>query len=257
MALLHSTFGIAARATASNRAQRALDRLVIRLNLLRGIGGDFGVVGTSGVFADLKPGSVIFDIGANRGQFAQAAIASVKDVKLHCFEPSAASFRDLELSVGSLARLNHCALGHEVGSLTLYSDAVGSEMASLYNRDLAHIGKAMSIEETVAVSTVDEYCATHSIAHIDLLKIDVEGAEMDVLRGTTGMLGRRAIGCLIFEFGGTHLDSRVTLRDFYNFLQQHGAKRIGRMTPTGWIAPADHYSESIDTYQAANYVAWF
>ena len=53
----------------------------------------------------------------------------------------------------------------------------------------------------VEVQTGDAYCTRHRIERIDLLKIDVEGAEHLVLRGFERMLHERRIEVIQFEYG--------------------------------------------------------
>ena len=47
--------------------------------------------------------------------------------------------------------------------------------------------------------TLDEYCADQGIERVDLLKLDVEGAELEALRGAGRLLRERRVGCLLFE----------------------------------------------------------
>ena len=53
---------------------------------------------------------------------------------------------------------------------------------------------------------MDDYCAQAGISVIDLLKVDVEGAELQVFYGCRRMLAGRQIRCCTFEFGQTTFD---------------------------------------------------
>ena len=49
------------------------------------------------------------------------------------------------------------------------------------------------------MSPLDDYCAEHGIERIDLLKLDVEGAELEALRGAERLLREARVGCVMFE----------------------------------------------------------
>jgi len=59
---------------------------------------------------------------------------------------------------------------------------------------------------TVRWTTIDRFCAEQKIKKIDVLKIDTEGFELEVLKGTEAMLKRRAISFVYFEFNDIQLD---------------------------------------------------
>ena len=104
------------------------------------------------------------------------------------------------------------------------------------------------------MTPVDRYCDEHEIARIDLLKLDVEGHELDVLEGAARMLSRRQIGLITFEFGGTNIDSRVFFREIYNRLRQ-AEMTVGRITPSGYVFPMPIYRETYERFLATNFLA--
>ena len=78
-------------------------------------------------------------------------------------------------------------------------------------------------EEALA-TTVDSYCKENSIQRIDLLKIDVEGAEYQVMLGARRMLQEKRIGCCVFEFGGTTFDIGNNPDEIESYLDECGYK---------------------------------
>lgn len=60
------------------------------------------------------------------------------------------------------------------------------------------------------------------IPHVDLLKIDVEGAEMSVLTGLGGACNCKAVDLVQFEYGRINLATRHFLQDFYGYLTNRG-----------------------------------
>jgi FkbM family methyltransferase len=225
-----------------------------------GIGGKGSVMDSGEMGAlDLVPnarGAVVFDVGANVGDFCRAVLERKPLAAVHCFEPSLATFATLKDLLDGECRvvLNQIALGSSVGRQILYADERRSGMASLHRRRLDHFGIEFKIEEQVAIDTIDNYCAQKCISSIDLLKIDVEGHELSVLRGGELLFGRRGVKAALFEFGGTQIDSRTFVQDFYYFFKFHGM-RLNRVTPTGYLHPIQSYRELYEQFAYTNFVA--
>ena len=75
----------------------------------------------------------------------------------------------------------------------------------------------------VPMYTVDHFLVDHKeIRKIDILKMDVEGHELEVLKGAHGALANRRIDLISFEFGMHQVESRHFFRDFYYFLKGAG-----------------------------------
>lgn len=200
----------------------------------------------------------ILDVGANRGQFLRCALESMpRDrTQVHCFEPGALAFSELERSFGSLAhvRLNRTAVGRTIGRATLHYECAGSGLASLTKRDLVHFGIHFDLSESVELTTLDDYCARSAIERVHLLKLDIEGHELDALKGSHRLLAERRVDALTFEFGGTHIDTRTCFRDFWKLLGA-AQMRIHRITPSGYWFPIERYEESLEQYTTTNYLA--
>lgn len=72
------------------------------------------------------------------------------------------------------------------------------------------------------VETGDGYCLDHSVAFVDFLKVDVEGAEHMVLQGFHEMLKKNAVRVVQFEYGYTNGDAKFLMRDFFRFFDLYG-----------------------------------
>ena len=202
---------------------------------------------------------VIFDVGANRGDYVQLALAQFADqpVIIHTFEPSAAAFA--ELSRRSAGRnevvLNNTALGSEAGERILYCDVAGSELGSLYQRLIEHHDIHLTSRELVRVQTLDAYCAAHGIERIHLLKLDVEGHELEVFRGAARMFEQKRIAMVSFEFGGCNVDARTFMRDFFQLFTAY-KMQLARVTAFGAFRPISKYDEALEQFRTTCFVAW-
>jgi len=140
----------------------------------------------------LRPGSVIFDVGANFGYYALMLAAGLrKECEVHAFEPTESTYQRLTRHI-ALNEMD-CVHAHRVA----LSDRPGS--ASMHGRD-GNSGAAFLEpgEGQVQVTTLDEFVARRGIERLDLMKIDVEGLEEKVLRGGERVL-RELRPTILFE----------------------------------------------------------
>jgi FkbM family methyltransferase len=219
-----------------------------------GIGttNEMAVNGELAFARSLPRGSTVFDVGAHAGAFASAVLEEVPGASLHCFEPLPEPFRKLQRVPGIVA--NNFALGDESRTATIYSDKPSSELSSLTRRRLDHFGIRFEHAAEIMVDTLDAYCLRNGVERIDLLKVDVEGHELAVLRGARRLFERGAIHRVLFEFGGTGIDSRVFLQDYYYFFTPMGMK-LHRLLRDGSLHPIPQYEEFYEQFTYTNFVA--
>lgn len=178
----------------------------------------------------LKSGMTAFDVGANIGELTLLFSRFVgKSGKVHAFEACESTFQKLStvcnVSNRSQIYLNHLAISNEIGTLQLnVYDENHSGWNTLANRPLENYGIDIkpNHREKVDAITLDEYCKDHSISYIDLLKIDVEGAEYQVMLGAKLLLEMQCINCCVFEFGATTFDMGNTPEQIKNLLKDCG-----------------------------------
>ncbi len=195
---------------------------------------------------------VVFDVGANVGSWSEALLEAEPNARVYCFEPSKVAFATLEerfAGHGGVV-LSRMALGESSGTAQLYSDRPGSGLASLVRRRLDHLDIAMAMHEEVEVSTLDAVIEATGIRPT-ILKLDVEGWELSVLKGGGETL--RSVACVQFEFGGCNIDTRTYFQDFYYFFKSAGFD-IYRLSPRGVVQITD-YVEAHESFVTTNFVA--
>ena len=197
---------------------------------------------------------IIFDVGANHGQFALAGYKIIGEkAKIYSFEPSKVTFNALKQNLHEEhinIEVHNFGLGESDAELTLYADSEGSGEASLYKREIT--GKKITVTENVKIRDLDTFCLEQNIDHIHYLKLDVEGHELSVFKGAKQMLARGTIDWIQFEFGGCNIDSRTYFRDFFNLLspQYH----LYRLVRNGLI-PINRYHETLEIFTTTNFIA--
>ena len=164
----------------------------------------------------------ILDVGANVGQSALNMLETFPKAEIHCFEPVSPTFAMLQRNLsGTRCRCIQSAVGNSVGEARI-SVGRNSLTNSLVN---ARDGDAF---ETVPVTTVDAYREERSLSNVDLLKIDVEGFDLNVLEGASRSFSEGRIKFVTVEAGfcfeGTAHVSFQRLRDH---LEGHGFSPFG------------------------------
>jgi len=149
----------------------------------------------------LRPGDTVLDIGANIGAYTVPMAGKVGERgAVHCFEPDPAIVRRLRVNCelnGYLKQtiINQVAMTDALGQRRFFR-SVGSHSGwgSLEQFD----DLVISPIEVEAI-TLDEYVKTHAVGHVRLIKMDVEGHEMAVLRGARRRLTAGLVDFLLIE----------------------------------------------------------
>lgn len=157
---------------------------------------------------------IIFDVGANVGEFTQHSIKKFPNSSIHCFEPSELTFEKLKNNFKKDLGINFhkIALSNIEGQLPFTknydvcnslvvkkdSDETNKSNDKLDIRIRALSGDNIEIE-TVKTKTIDSFCQENNISEIDLLKIDTEGFDFEVLQGARKTLESKSIGFIYTE----------------------------------------------------------
>ncbi len=204
----------------------------------------------------------VLDVGANLGDWTRAVVESCPLAHVHAFEidpETAARLADSCAPFADRVTVNSLGLSDEEGETFIYRVELEQPEAirwtttvppSAIVRSLLDRGPVSSVPATTI--TGDAYLAMRVIEHVDLLKIDVEGAELRVLRGFRNALQRGAVTVIQFEYNDNAPRAHALLADFHAMLEPLGYA-LGRLSPEGVaFKPYDIEDEDFD---GPNYVA--
>ncbi len=198
-----------------------------------------------------KEFQVVFDIGAHGGEWTDITLEYNPNSTLFLFEPSNYLIGCLneKYKNNDNISINRLALSDRIGNLVLYNS--GSPLAGYHFRPGCHDPKLV---EEVPTITLDAFCSQNGINHIDLLKIDTEGAELDILHGASSLLSSKSIDVIQFEYGGCFLDAKTTLEEVFYFLRAYGYK-ICRFEGLKKI-DVNKWDSRLENYNLTNYCAY-
>jgi hypothetical protein len=97
-------------------------------------------------------------------------------------------------------------MGAAKAHATAYVSPDNSELASIRPPS----DGAITTTEQITVDTIDSFCSENGIEHIDILKTDTEGYDIEVLRGAEGMLKRGRVSLVVAECTFDSADTRHT-----------------------------------------------
>ena len=204
--------------------------------------GDWDEAVLQACVAILKSGDVFYDIGANVGYISLSVAKALADsVKVYGFEPqpSLAHHAALSAPLNTLenVQIYACMLGETAGFADLYLSA-----HSIHASGVTREAGAPKI--SCPIYRLDDLVASGALPIPTLIKIDVEGAELNVLRGASALL-RDHSPYIAFEtdmnadrFGYTRKDLIDFLRDRadYSFMAiEAGSDRLRAVSKEHWL----------------------
>ncbi len=167
------------------------------------------------VLAELDADDVFFDVGANVG-FYTCAAAALTDADVHAFEPHPGNATRLSenLAVNDAdATVHECALGATDGEVGFAVDEVDAPGFALGTVATGEPSAEARQEVVVDLRTADGVVGSGTAPAPSVVKIDVEGAEAQVLDGMTGLLASSDLRTVLVEVHEP-ADHRPSIEDF-------------------------------------------
>lgn len=158
---------------------------------------------------------VIIDAGANIGVASVYFALKYPKARLFAIEPEPANFELLQENVSGYPNITaiHAALWQESGQIDLVDPGIGA-WGFQVGSDTSPNGRRIG---TTRAISVDEILGTHQLKRVDILKIDIEGAEKEVFRNASAWIDK--VGVIMIELhdrfkAGCSRSFYVATRDF-------------------------------------------
>jgi len=219
--------------------------------LLRNDSADLEVNGERWLCEALAAGApeVVWDVGANKGDWARVARQAMPTARIRSFEPLPEPFAALERLAAGDNRIQavNAALSDSAGTLELWRSPRHDTLTSA-----VHPGHDDAVSVHVDCRVGDEEVVAAGIDRIDLLKIDVEGHDMEVLHGFDATITAGRVAVVRFEFTLWAAKARRWLADYVDWFEERGYT-TGKLMPRS--VDFRPYDAADEVFLRCNFVA--
>jgi FkbM family methyltransferase len=149
---------------------------------------------------------VVIDGGAHHGSFSHQAATHYPAATIHAFEPTPTTYHTLSRNTRTVARVqtHEAALGSESGDATLYANAsplTNSLYLSASANEQYFAGLVAPVSShRVKVVSLEDFCREKGCSRIDLVKLDLQGHELEAIRGLGSLLSTVQLVFLEVQF---------------------------------------------------------
>ncbi len=188
----------------------------------------------------IKPSGVVFDVGANRGQFANQILQELPDIKLYCFEPVSEAYNELTKinEKYKQVRTFPYAVSEKSGTADFFimeSDVGSSLLEPLSGQPSQWL--TPSRKEIVKTKRLDEFIEEEGINKINLLKCDAQGHDLGVLLSSGNYLDPNFIDSVLVEINfATFYKGQDKVGDIINKMGEKGFR-------LAWLYPHRAHDE--------------
>lgn len=200
----------------------------------------------------VRPSGTFIDVGANIGLHTLAAARAMRGLgKVVAFEPFSGTRALLTESVfingfSQMVEIHEAAVASQSGAKVLYLGKTSGHH-SLYPLESGQESEQKTVQ--VALVTLSDVVSPHE--RVDLIKIDVEGAELDVLESARPLIEANPELALIVEFGPSHLmRTGCDVADWFAAFSALGLTYQAIDPVSGALRPASQ--EQLETVESTN-----
>jgi len=198
---------------------------------------------------------VFFDVGANIGEWTDLILKEFDDTKIYQFEVLTKHqiFLKSKYSGNRNIIRNDFGFSNESTDIKIYfNDRFSSDSQATAFPDLSQESEInyYSAFEICKVHRADNYLTEMNIENIDFLKIDVEGNELNILKGFGDQI--KKVRIIQFEYGIYNIVTKDLLIDFFKFFKKYDYI-IGKIFPNN--VEFFEYSFDYENFLGANYIA--
>lgn len=185
---------------------------------------------------------VIFDVGANKGVMIKQFLNYFPKATIYAFEPigELCVVLNAKYSNDHRVKIFESAISNEIGNKSFNINR-GIDTSSFLDADTTGLNSDAQVatlkKEIVKTTTIDDISSELKLNQIDILKLDIQGGELDALKGAHGMIKKRAIKIiyleayfiqqykrqpLFFDTAEFLIANNYVLQDIYNPIYGHG-----------------------------------
>jgi FkbM family methyltransferase len=175
--------------------------------------------------ATLNP-NILVDGGANIGKYSKVLHQYIPQAKIYAFEPVESTFDVLKekiIGMNNVIPINQGFFSETIKkNIHLFNSNTHSSLYKVHDEG----------DRTIEIDLIkgDDWMQKNGIEKIDLLKLDLEGAEFDAIKGFEKHIHDQKIRAIQFEYGPINIVTKHLLRDFYAFFEEHGYW-VGKIFP--------------------------
>lgn len=193
-----------------------------------------------------KKWKIVFDVGADYGDSSKILLTHNENLEIHAFEPNSNAYSLLKNNINNRkCKFLNYAVGNKNSTIRININIIDGSQSSIYRSN------DNTVSKEVKCLKLDTYVRDNKIKHVDFIKIDTEGNEINVLKGMISMIKKQSVDWIQFEYGGTYIDSGNSLKQAYELLGMEYV--VCHMLPNG-LAPLP-YSTDIETFKYSNWIA--
>lgn len=172
--------------------------------------------------SNLSSVNVVFDIGANVGKYSQFLLQYLPKATIFAFDPVEENINELKKNTSGRINYITSAVSNVDGQSEFYIEQrKNSGHSSLY--DMNTIGYVTESKKVIVkVQKLDSFVQSNNIQQIDFVKIDIEGNELNALKGAEHLFKKNKIKLVQFEFGHASRANRTLFLDFVEFFKMYG-----------------------------------
>ena len=176
-----------------------------------------------------KTNICIFDVGANKGQTARRYRSKFPTAEIYCFEPFPASIAELKKQFSNDQRIHIVpkAVAQEKSVSTFYVNEFDATNSLLPRptSDRRYYPRCAGPKGTIEVEVIDldEFLRVSHISMIDILKLDIQGGELNALHGAESLLRAESISLIFTEMMFIpHYEGAPLFHEIWSFLSKFG-----------------------------------
>lgn len=226
----------------------AFHRSLNNVNFDMGCNGEIRVLR---ILSQFQP-KCIFDIGAHKGDWSRLASKMNPSCVIHAFEIVPSTYEELFQNTKELNNVipNNCGLSSQEGTISISLGRYSTMATGCKIKGMQSHNEFYSQEILCKTRKASDYMREQNIDCIDFIKVDVEGMDLQVIKGFEDQL--KNVRAVQFEYGTFNISSHDLLADFCRHLNDKGFV-VGKIFPK--FVNFFEYHSKMENFHGSNYVA--